>query len=175
MKFTRTLAVVALAAAMAVTACKKDDITPVDPNNPGGGGGNNNPPAPTKTQLLSEKQWKIQSTRMIEDGQTDTTNINIIGADTWRFTFRADRTGTAVGTFLATQATPSPDFNWAFNNDSTFVTLTPTNGRPPASYRFTDSTLVRSVPNLTLTLVNSQGQPVGQVTGTLLEAFNKVN
>lgn len=173
MKITRTLAVVAMAAALAVTACKKDEINPVDPNNPGGGG-NNNPPAPTKTQLLSEKQWKVQSTRMIEDGQTDTANINIIGADTWRFTFRADRTGTAVGTFLATQATPSPDFNWVFNNDSTFVTLTAANGRS-ASYQFTDSTLVRSVPNLTLTLVNSQGQPVGQVTGTLLEAFNKVN
>ena len=173
MKITRTLAVVAMAAAMAVTACKKDDITPVDPNNPGGGG-NNNPPAPTKTQLLSEKQWKIKSTQMIEDGQTDTTAINIIGADTWRYTFRADRTGTAVGTFLATQAEPSPNFNWVFNNDSTAVTLTTAGGRS-ASYQFTDSTLVRSVPNLTLTLVNSQGQPVGQVTGTLLEAFNKVN
>lgn len=174
MNFTRTLAVVAMAAALAVTACKKDDITPVDPNNPGGGSNTNNPPAPTKTSKLVEKQWKIQSTRMIEDGQSDTANINIVGADTWRFTFRADRTGTAVGTFLATQAAPSPDFNWVFNNDSTFVTLTTAGGRS-ASYRFTDSTLVRSVPNLTLTLVNSQGQPVGQVTGTLLESFNKVN
>lgn len=172
MKITRTLSLLAVVAVLAVTACKKDNPTPTDPNNPGG---TTNPPAPTRTSKLIEKLWKVKETRMIENGSTDTTNINIVGATNWRFTFRADRTGTATGSFLATSADPNPAFNWTFNGDSTSVNLVAANGRS-ASYLFrNDSLLVRSVENLTLTLVNSQGQPVGQVTGTLLETFNRVN
>ncbi|MBA4303020.1 MAG: hypothetical protein C0424_02215 [Sphingobacteriaceae bacterium] len=174
MKITRILSLLAVVAVLAVTACKKDNPTPTDPNNPGGGG-NNNPPAPTRTSKLVEKQWKVKETRMIESGRTDTTTINIVGAANWRFTFRADRTGTATGTFLATSADPNPNYNWSFNVDSTNVTLVAGNGRS-ASYAFrNDTLLVRSVENLTLQLINSQGQPVGTVTGTLLETFNRVN
>lgn len=174
MKITRTLSLLAVVAVLAVTACKKDNPTPTDPNNPGGGG-NNNPPAPTRTSKLVEKQWKVKETRMIENGRTDTTSINIVGAANWRFTFRADRTGTATGTFLATSADPNPNYNWSFDSDSTNVTLVASNGRS-ASYAFrNDTLLVRSVENLTLQLINSQGQPVGTVTGTLLETFNRVN
>lgn len=175
MKITRILSLLAVVAVLAVTACKKDNPSPTDPNNPGGGGNTNNPPAPTRTSKLIEKQWKIKETRMIENGRTDTTSINIVGSTNWRFTFRADRTGSAVGTFLATSSDANPNFNWSFNGDSTIVNLVAGNGRA-ADYQFrNDSLLVRTVENLTLQLINSQGQPVGTVTGTLLETFNRVN
>lgn len=175
MKITRILSLLAVVAVLAVTACKKDNPTPTpDPTNPGGNN-TNNPPAPTRTSKLVEKQWKIKETRMIENGRTDTSNINIVGATNWRFTFRADRTGTATGTFLATSADANPNFNWTFNADSTSVNLVAANGRT-AAYQFrNDSLLVRTVENLTLQLINSQGQPVGTVTGTLIESFNRVN
>lgn len=172
MKITRTLSLLAVVAVLAVTACKKDNPSPSDPNNPGGG--NTNPPAPTKTSILTEKQWKVRSTLMIEDGQTDTASINIVGATNWRFTFRADRTGSAVGTFLGTSSDPNPEFTWSFNADSTAVNLTAANGRA-AIYDFRDSLLTRTVEGLTLQLLNQQGQPVGTITGTLLESFDKVN
>lgn len=173
MKLNKNLALVLVAGILAVTACKKDNPTPVDPNNP-----NNpsNPAPPTRTQQLTAKAWKVKQHRMIEAGQNDTANINIVGSADWRLTFAANRTGNAVGTFMATQANPSPAFSWSFNNDSTFVSLAPTAGGNGLDLQLIDSTsLTRVIPNLTLTLVNSQGQPVGQVTGTLIESFEKVN
>lgn len=173
MKLNKNLALVLVAGLLAVTACKKDNPTPIDPNNPNNP---NNPAPPTRTDLLTAKTWKVKQHRMIENGQPDTTDINIVGSADWRLTFAANRTGTAVGTFMATQANPSPAFSWSFNNDSTYVSLVPTAGGNGLDLQLIDSTLLtRVVPNLTLTLVNSQGQPVGQVTGTLIENFEKVN
>lgn len=173
MKLNKNLALVLVAGLLAVTACKKDNPTPTDPNNPSNP---SNPAPPTRTDLLIAKSWKVKQHRMIEDGQPDTANINIVGSADWRLTFAANRTGTAVGTFMATQANPSPAFSWSFNNDSTFVSLAPTAGGNGLDLQLIDSTsLTRVVPNLTLTLVNSQGQPVGQITGTLIESFEKVN
>lgn len=174
MKLNRNLALVLVAGLLAVTACKKDNPTPTDPNNPNNP--NNPAPRPTRTQQLTAKSWKVKQHRMIEDGQPDTANINIVGSTDWRITFAANRTGTATGTFMATQANPSPAFSWSFNSDSTYVSLVPTAGGNGLDYQLIDSTsLQRVVPNLTLTLVNSQGQPVGQITGTLIESFEKVN
>lgn len=153
-----------VAGALVFTACKKDTPTPVDPNNPGG----TNPPAPTKTELLTQKLWKVQSTRLIETGRTDTQNVNIVGSANWRYAFRTDKTGTATGTFLNTG-----EFTWDFANTAQ-NSVTITKGSTNATYAFADSTLTRVVNNLTLTLVDANGNPVGQVTGTLIEKFDKV-
>jgi hypothetical protein len=154
-----------VAGALVFTACKKDTPTPVDPNNTGG---TNNPPAPTKTELLTQKLWKVQSTRLIETGRTDTQNVNIVGSANWRYAFRTDKTGTATGTFLNTG-----EFTWDFANTAQ-NSVTITKGSTNATYAFADSTLTRVVNNLTLTLVDANGNPVGQVTGTLIEKFDKV-
>ncbi len=146
-------------------ACKKDETITPDPNNPGG---TNNPPDTTNTQHLSLKAWKIKSTRLIEQGQTDTTNVNIVGSADWRLTFVADGTGTAIGTFLNGGA-----FTWVFASNETQVTLTKT-GASPITYNFTKTTLNRVIPNITLTLVDGNGNPVGQVSGTVLEDYEKL-
>jgi hypothetical protein len=173
MKLNKNLALVLLAGLLAVTACKKDNPTPNDPNNPNNP---NTPTAPTRTDYLTAKTWKVKQHRMIENGQPDTADINIVGSANWRLTFAANRTGTATGTFMATQANPSPAFSWAFNNDSTYVSITPTAGGNGMDFQMIDSTLLtRVLPNLTLTLVDQSGQPVGQITGTLIESYDKVN
>ncbi|MDP2189088.1 MAG: hypothetical protein Q8J69_10440 [Sphingobacteriaceae bacterium] len=169
MKLNRNLALVLVAGILAVTACKKDNPTPNTPNTP------NTPAPPTRTQQLTAKTWKIKQHRMIENGRTDTSNINIVGATNWRLTFAANRTGTAEGTFMATQANPSPAFSWSFNNDSTFVSLAPTAGGNGLDLQLIDSTsLRRVVPNITLAIVNSQGQQTGQISGTLIESFERI-
>jgi len=170
MKIKKNLTLLMIAGILAVTACKKDNPAPIEPTTPPV------PAPPTRTQQLTAKSWKVKQHRMIEDGQPDTTAINIVGSADWRFTFAGNRTGTAVGTFMATQANPTPAFSWSFNNDSTFVSLAPTAGGNGLDFQFIDSTsLTRVVQNLTLVLVNSQGQQVGQITGTLIENFEKVN
>jgi len=154
-----------VAGALLFAACKKDNPTPVDPTNPGG---TNNPPAPTKTELLTQKLWKVQSTRLIETGRTDTQNVNIVGSANWRYAFRTDKTGTATGTFLG-----SGTFTWDFANTAQ-NSVTITNSSTNATYAFADSTLTRVVNNLTLNLVDANGNTIGQVTGTLIEKFDKV-
>lgn len=172
MKIYNKLALALVAGMLVFSACKKDNPDPNDPNNP-----NNpsNPPVPTQTDKLTEKTWKIQKTRMKEDGQNDTVDVTIVGAENWRLTFAANRTGTAAGTFMATQANPNPAFSWQFNNDSTYVSLTPTAGGAGLDYLFTENTLTRTVPNLTLTLIDQNGNQVGTVTGILFETFDRVN
>lgn len=154
-----------VAGALVFTACKKDTPTPVDPNNPGG---TNNPPAPTKTELLTQKLWKVQSTRLIETGRTDTQNVNIVGSANWRYAFNTDKTGTATGTFIGTGP-----FTWDFTNTAQ-TTVTITKGSTNANYTFADSTLSRVLNNIRLTLVNANGDSIGEVTGTLIEKFDKV-
>lgn len=154
-----------VAGALVFTACKKDTPTPVDPNNTGG---TNNPPAPTKTELLTQKLWKVQSTRLIETGRTDTQNVNIVGSANWRYAFSTDKTGTATGTFIGTGP-----FTWDFTNTAQ-TTVTITKGSTNANYTFADSTLSRVLNNIRLTLVNANGDSIGQVTGTLIEKFDKV-
>lgn len=145
-------------------ACKKDNPTPTDPNNPGGG----NPPAPTNTQLISAKAWKLTSSRLIEQGQTDTTNVTIVGSTDWRFNFAADGTGSIVGTFLN-----SGQMTWAFGANETRVDITKS-GSAAVSYDYTTTTLKRTIPNITLTLLDANGNPVGTVSGTVLEAWEKL-
>ena len=112
---------------------------------------------------------------MIENGQNDTANINIVGSVNWRLTFAANRTGTATGTFIATQANPNPAFSWSFNSDSTRVNIAPTAGGNGLDLQLTDSTsLHRVVQNITLAIVNSQGQQTGQISGTLIESFERI-
>ena len=147
-------------------ACKKDNPAPTNPNNPGGG--TNNPPVPTNTDLISAKPWKLTSSRLIEQGQSDTTNVTIVGSADWRFTFAANGTGTIVGTFLN-----SGEMTWAFSANETRVDITKS-GFTAVSYDYTATTLKRSIPNVTLTLLDANGNPVGQVTGTVLEAWEKM-
>lgn len=147
-------------------ACKKDNPTPTDPNNTGGG--TNNPPAPTNTELISAKPWQVASTRIIEQGQTDTVNINIVGSTNWRFNFAANGSGSIVGTFLNSGA-----MTWAFAANETRVDITKS-GASPISYNYTATSLKRTIPNIRLTLVNSAGDSVGSVTGTVLEDWIKI-
>ncbi|MFN3529078.1 MAG: hypothetical protein ACK417_04055 [Bacteroidia bacterium] len=172
MKVFRNFALVLAAGMLVFTACKKDEIDPTDPNNPNNP---NNPPAPTKAEILAEKPWKVKLTRMIEQGQNDTANINIVGADQWRFNFVADGTGTATGTFMATQQNPNPAFNWVFLNNDTQISITPTAGGNALIYDYKTETLERVIQNITLQLIDSNGNPVGNITGTLIEIFEKAN
>lgn len=172
MRLHNKIAFALVAGMLVFSACKKDNPDPNDPNNPNNP---NNPPVPTQTDKLTDKAWKVQKTRMKEDGQHDTVDVIIVGAENWRLTFAANRTGTATGTFMATQAAPSPAFTWQFNNDSTYVSLTPTAGGAGLDYLFTATTLTRTVPNLTLSLIDQNGNQVGTVTGTLFETFDRVN
>ncbi len=166
MKLMNKSLMVVLMGMLVFAACKKDNPTPTDPNNPGGSG--NNPPAPTNTQLISAKPWKLSSSRLIEQGQTDTTNVTIVGSADWRFTFAANGTGTIVGTFLN-----SGEMSWAFAANETRVDITKT-GSSAVSYNYTPTSLTRTIPNVTLTLLDAGGNPVGQVTGTVLEAWEKM-
>lgn len=173
MNISKKLALVFAAGLLVFSACKKENIDPTDPNNPNNP---NNPPAgPTKTEILTQRAWKVQSTRMIEAGQTDTANVNIVGAENWRFTFAAAGTGTATGTFLATQQNQNPTFNWVFTNNETRVSITPTAGGNALVYDFNEQTLKRVIPSITLQLIDGNGQPVGQISGTLIETFERVN
>lgn len=163
MKFINKTMLFALVGALAFTACKKDNPSPTDPNN--GGNGGNNPPTVTNTQRLTAKPWKIKSTRMIENGSTDTNNVNIVGSADWRLTFRADSTGTIVGTFFQ-----SGDLTWVFINNETQVSMARVGGSSGV-YNFSSTSLFRSLPNTTLALVDGNGNQVGQVTGTVLEEY----
>jgi hypothetical protein len=172
MKTSKKILMIFAVGLLTITACKKDNINPTDPNNPNNP---NNPPAgPSKTEILTQRAWKIQSTRMIEQGQNDTANVTIVGADQWRYSFSADGTGTATGTFLATQQNSNPPFNWVFTNNETKVSITPSSGGNALIYDFNEQTLKRVIPSITLTLIDGSGQPVGQVTGTLIETFERV-
>jgi len=165
MKLMNKSLVFVLMGMLLFAACKKDNPTPTGPNNLGG---TNNPPAPTNTELISAKPWKLTSSRLIEQGQTDTTNVNIIGSADWRFTFAANGTGSILGTFLN-----SGEMTWAFAASETRVDITKA-GSAAVSYNYTTTTLKRTLPNVTLTLLDANGNPVGTVTGTVLEAWEKM-
>lgn len=165
MKINKNLTLVLVTGMLALTACKKDNPTPP----------NTTPPPPTRTEQLTAQSWRVKQHRMIENGQNDTATINIVGSINWRLTFAANRTGTATGTFMATQANPTPAFSWSFNSDSTTVNIAPTTGGNGLDLQLIDSTsLHRVVPNITLAIVNSQGQQTGQRTGTLIESFERI-
>jgi len=164
MKLMNKSFVFVLMGMLVFAACKKDNPTPTDPNNPGGG----NPPAPTNTELISAKPWQVATTRIIEQGQTDTANINIVGSANWRLTFAANGSGSIVGTFMNSGA-----MTWAFAANETRVDITKT-GAAAVSYNYTATSLKRTIPNIQLTIVNSAGDSVGSVTGTVLEDWVKL-
>ncbi len=147
---------------MALGACKKDDPEPETPVVPGP------PPGPTDAEVLAAKPWKISETKIV-DSANDTATVNIVGSADWRLTFNKDSTGTVIGTLFQ-----SGEFTWNFNTAKTTVTVR--KGSTTINYDYTNKNLLKGVlPNVTLTVVDQNGDPIGTLTGTVLETYIKVD
>jgi hypothetical protein len=93
--------------------------------------------------------------------------VRIVGSENWRVQFKADSTGIATGTIMG-----DGNFTWSFTNAAKTAVRIVKNGN--FNYTFEADSLLRgSIPNLTLTLVDGSGNPVGTVTGTLNETYNR--
>lgn len=144
-----------LALGLALGACKKDDPEPAGP------------PPPTDEEILSEKAWQISETKIV-DSANDTSTVNIIGSADWRLTFKKDGTGVVLGTLLQ-----SGEFTWNFNSTKTQVNVT--KGATNISYDYSNKNLLIGVlQNVTLTVVDSNGNPIGTLTGDVIETYIKV-
>lgn len=138
-------------------ACSKDD--PIKPNPV--------PIPPSKSELLTMKKWKIKSASFIRNTGDTLKDVTIVGSQNWRIEFRADSTGTATGTIMQ-----DGFFAWKFS-DATKTNVTITKGNT-YNYKFVaDSLLQGSISNLTLTLIDANGNPTGTISGTLNETYNR--
>lgn len=150
------LLLTAFAAAVLASCSKDDPVTPTP-----------TPTPPTKTELLAQKRWKLKTVTFIRTTGDTLQNVRIVGSENWRIQFKSDSTGIATGTIMQ-----DGNFTWSFSNATkTAIRIVKSN---TFNYNFVaDSLLTGSIPNLTLTLVDGSGNPVGTVTGTLNETYNR--
>ena len=150
MKKLVSIAFLFIMVSTAIVSCKKEE--PVVP-------------VPTKEEELAEKKWLVSSTMITESGQQPKT-ITINGSATWRYTFKADGTGTTTGTFHNSES-----FTWTFNADKTKITVV--SSKITITYDYVAKTSLNGTTGvLTLQVVDASGNPTGQtITGTITESW----
>ncbi len=125
------------------------------------------PSQESKLELLTQRRWKIKSFLIIKNSGDTLKNVRILQSENWRISFNPDSTGNTIGTIMR-----DGFFSWRFTNfEQTSLTIT-----KGGSFNYTlvsDSLLKGVIPNLNLTLVDSLGNPVESITGTLNETYNR--